>query len=311
MAEPEPNLNAMLAQFAVLFGRCAETDLIELRYRRRLRERMGQRFFSAHSLGRAARAAYELSRSRDVYFGVCPRNRRSGKRDAVNAAWALWADCDGPHALYELDRFSPAPALVIKSGTGDNRHTYWPLTEPLSPGALEAANGRLARALHADCGSTDAGRVLRPASTLNFKGWPPIEVTLDRLSGRVFETDWLLRTLVLVDPAEDEAAKPPAPREPEDDLLRQIPPVVYVAVLTGQDVPPDRKVSCPFHRDRTPSLHVYEAAQEGWFCFGCRRGGSVYDLGAALFGLSPSGREFHELRRRLYAALLPGRRPPG
>ena len=86
--------------------------------------------------------------------------------------------------------------------------------------------------------------------------------------------------------------------------------MIYVAVLTGQEVPKHRKVSCPLHPDRTPSLHAYETAEEGWFCFGCRRGGSVYDLGAALFGLSASGREFHEVRRRLYSVLLPGQLPP-
>jgi len=197
----------------------------------------------------------------------------------------------------------------VRSGTGENCHAYWPLTDPLSSDAVEAANRRLARALGADLESTDAARVLRPASTLNFKVSPASQVVLVRLNGLVFDTRTLLEGL----PADEPARRtvPQGPQRAGDDLLRRIEPVIYVAVLTGEDVPNDRKVSCPFHRDRTPSLHVYETAEEGWFCYGCRRGGSVYDLGAAVFGLSATGREFHELRRRLYAALLPGRCPPG
>ena len=34
-------------------------------------------------------------------------------------------------------------------------------------------------------------------------------------------------------------------------------------------------ICCPFHEDRTPSLHVYADASRGWFCFGCRRGGTL------------------------------------
>lgn len=308
MAEPEPSLNAMMVHFAMLFGKAGEKDLIELRYRR-LRGRMGQRFFPASRLGAAATAAFELSRRRDVFFGVCPRTRRAGRRDAVTAAWAIWADCDGLGAVEELHRFAPAPALVVRSGTGENRHAYWPLAEPLSPDAVESANRRLARALGADADSTDAARVLRPPSTLNFKTDPPTSVVLDRLAGRLFYPGELLDAL----PADEPGERMPSQQllEQPADLLRRIAPVIYVAVLTGEDVPSDRKVSCPFHRDRTPSLHVYETPEEGWFCFGCRRGGSVYDLGAALFGLATHGREFHELRRRLYTVLLPGRLPPG
>lgn len=104
MGTLEPSLNAMLVQFAVLFGRAAETDLIELRYRR-FRGRMGQRFFPADRFDEAARAAFELSRRQDVYFGVCPRARRAGGRNAVAGAWAMWADCDGPSAVWATPEY--------------------------------------------------------------------------------------------------------------------------------------------------------------------------------------------------------------
>jgi hypothetical protein len=62
-------------------------------------------------------------------------------------------------------------------------------------------------------------------------------------------------------------------------------------------------VSCPFHTDATPSLHVYPEPGRGWYCYGCGRGGSVYDLAALLWSISPSGRGFIELRQRLAEAL--------
>jgi hypothetical protein len=51
-----------------------------------------------------------------------------------------------------------------------------------------------------------------------------------------------------------------------------------------------------------PSLHVYAAPERGWCCYSCRRGGSIYDLAAELWGVGTRGREFLELRRRLLEA---------
>jgi hypothetical protein len=93
-----------------------------------------------------------------------------------------------------------------------------------------------------------------------------------------------------------------------DDPLRRVPPAVYVEVLTGLAVGHDRKVSCPFHADSDPSLHVYDAPERGWYCFGCERGGSIYDLAAELDGINPRGRAFLALRARLgrtFAAWTP------
>ncbi len=42
----------------------------------------------------------------------------------------------------------------------------------------------------------------------------------------------------------------------------------------------------------------------GWYCFGCGRGTSVYDLAAELWNVEPRGAEFVELRRRLSELLL-------
>jgi len=80
-------------------------------------------------------------------------------------------------------------------------------------------------------------------------------------------------------------------------------PRVYVERLTGRPVGRSGKVRCPFHEDRTPSLHVYESAAEGWYCFGCGRGGSIYDFAALLLGRSTRGEDFIELRRELEAII--------
>jgi len=50
-----------------------------------------------------------------------------------------------------------------------------------------------------------------------------------------------------------------------------------------------RKLWCRFHEDTHPSFHVYPTPAQGWHCFSCRTGGSIYDLAAALWDLEPRG----------------------
>ena len=40
---------------------------------------------------------------------------------------------------------------------------------------------------------------------------------------------------------------------------------------------------CPIHGEKTASLKVYDDPRRGWHCFGCGRGGTVIDLGMALW----------------------------
>lgn len=89
-----------------------------------------------------------------------------------------------------------------------------------------------------------------------------------------------------------------------DDPLLRIAPEVYVQRLLGVQVPRHRKVPCPFHADRHPSLHVYDTPARGWYCYGsCRRGGTIYDLAGPLYGYKLRGESFARLRdelRRLF-----------
>lgn len=90
------------------------------------------------------------------------------------------------------------------------------------------------------------------------------------------------------------------------DPLLTIAPREYIEKLTGVEVPASGHMRCvlPGHEnERTPSLKVYETPERGWYCFGCGRGGSIYDFGAALWGMPTRGRKFRELRARLLREL--------
>src|SRR3954451_13164109 len=104
---------------------------------------MSQRVFSVGQLKEAARAIARLGQRSDVYVGCAPRRGRAGGLGAVAGVWALWADCDTPEALARLAAFEPAPSIVVRSGSGENRHAYWPLLRALEPAAARAANQRL------------------------------------------------------------------------------------------------------------------------------------------------------------------------
>src|SRR5215217_7315736 len=286
---------------AALAGTARGGELLELRYRLEDGQRMGQVFDRPHRLRGLATRAIALGRRTDVYVGCAPRTRRHGGRDAVERAFVLWADCDGEQAVAALSEFEPTAAIVIASGTGSNCHAYWPLTEPLPRDEVEAANRRLAHALRADPASADAARILRVPGTLSHKHDPPTLVEALRLDpDRRLEADDVVGGLA-DPPAPARAPFTPAPAHCRgEDPLLAIAPDVYVLRLLGVEVPRHRKVPCPFHEDRHASLHVYEKAERGWYCFGaCRRGGTIYDLAAPLYGYTARGEGFLRLRAEL------------
>jgi hypothetical protein len=294
---------AELVQFlGGLVGQEPRGGLIEVRYREG--DGMRQRFHRANRPELAAELVLLLGQQHDVYVGCAPRRRPWGARRAIERVWALWVDCDGAEASSRLARFEPAPSMVVASGSAESRHAYWPLAEPLEPRQAEDANSRLAHALGADPAATDAARILRPPHTRNFKHDPPAPVVLERLADERLMADDVVRGLPAVPVAPLGRGPDPGPALRTGDPLRSIEPAVYVEVLTGQRVGRSRKISCPFHEDASPSLHVYPTPEGGWFCFSCRRGTSVYDLAGPLWGLQTRGLEFLELRRRLSELLL-------
>jgi hypothetical protein len=70
-----------------------------------------------------------------------------------------------------------------------------------------------------------------------------------------------------------------------DNMLRDIAPAIYLRELLGVQVNRSGKALCPLHDDRdTPSLHAYPTGERGWCCYGCGRGGSIYDAAAYAWG---------------------------
>jgi CHC2 zinc finger len=212
----------------------------------------------------------EIARSAawtDVFVGVVARARRGGgRRDLVERASVLWVDCDTPAAAEALDAFGPAPSIVVASGGRGHRHAYWLLAEAVVIDTVARANRRLAGALGADLACSEPARILRPAGSAWHKSSPPVAV-------RLLQLDAAARHAVddVVGRLDDVPVAPVTarPRGTGEDPLLAIAPAEYVELLTGRVVGRNGKVRCPFHEDRTPSLHVFDTPERGWFCFGC------------------------------------------
>jgi len=252
----------------------------------------------------AASIVTQIGRETDVYVGCAMRVRRRGTREDLAPTALLWADCDTPRSLAALNEFEPRPTMIVASSQ-DHAHAYWTLTEPMPVDQLQHANRRLARALGADERCADAARILRPPDTLNFKHSPPTRVELIEYTGARHRPETLLATL----PATPPTRPTDRPRRLHDarwnDPLQQIAPAHYIRLLTGQAPGRDGKINCPFHDDRTPSLHVYETPEQGWACYGCNtadgkpRGGDIYTLASLLWLIPTQGPAFRDLRTRL------------
>ena len=308
-SDPHVDIDEVARWLRALFATAPRDAFVELRFR--VGAGMGQSFHRIDALDEAAAAAADHARRRDVYAGVLPRSRRrGGRQDLVAEARVVWADCDGPQSVAALRTFQPEPSMVVASGSGPNYHAYWLLTRPVTLDALEHTNRRLAAALHADPRSCDAARILRPAGTTNRKQQPgrPVRLATLHLDARV-RIDELRASLPELSEPRRESPRTFTRATATDDLLEIAPPV-YVEQLTGLRVGRDRKIRCPFHDDTSPSLHVYDEPARGWFCYGCGRGGSIYDFAALLWGHELRGADFVRLRRDLQATLLHEHRRP-
>ncbi len=261
---------------------------------------------AAEHPNRAARLIRALANHTDVYTGVLLRARRAGGRDAVTPSHLAWVEIDQAVAQARLERFAHPASMIVASGTPGHLHAYWRLQQPIDAATLERANQRLAHHLGGDPASVDAARILRPAGSANHKHQPPAPVTLLALRpGRIALAD-------LVDGLTDPPpGKPPVDRaadsagrrrgHPLDEALLALPAQHWMLMLAGLQPSPAGKVACPFHADTTPSLHCYEDGS--WYCFGCRRGGTIYDFAAQLWQTGTKHNEFLQLRARLAAEL--------
>jgi RepB DNA-primase from phage plasmid len=205
-----PQRVALALQLAAMSGNEPATSFLEIRPLERgggiaLSERA---FIPVRDTEEIAQRVLGLADTFNVFVAVAPRTRQSGKADAVARCWTLWADLDGPGALERLRAFRPLPSIVIRSGSPDAAHAYWPLRRPVSPEGAQRANRRLAVALDADRAATDPARILRPAGTLNHKHDPPAAVVCTRLELDVFDLSEVVGAL----PDSDHYAPRPEPR---------------------------------------------------------------------------------------------------
>ncbi|MCO6436020.1 MAG: DUF3987 domain-containing protein [Phycisphaerae bacterium] len=136
-----------------------------------------------------------------IYFSVCARKHKGGKKQDVARARSLWGDFDGmtpDEVAYRCNELGIPPTIIISSGGGT--HLYWVLDEPIefdSPEAIakvENANKRIAQAIGGDhvC---DVSRVLRLPGFLNAKYDPARPCTIVKLDGPRWDFDRLLEFL--------------------------------------------------------------------------------------------------------------------
>lgn len=121
---------------------------------------------------------------RDVYFGICPRERMKAEKEHIHYLVALWADLDigseghedkrvfyeGPQqAAKAIRSFPRAPSIIVESGRG--AHLYWLLKQVTEVTDTEKVE-KLLRSIsdHLQC-DTDASldTVLRLPETVNTK----------------------------------------------------------------------------------------------------------------------------------------------
>jgi hypothetical protein len=270
--------------------------------------RMRQQFRSARQIQRAAERIETLAETTDVFVGVALRDRRRGGKAAISGSRLLYLDCDDERARDRIAAFAYPPTMEVASGTPEHLHPYWRLDRHVSPVQVESANRRLAAALGADPACVDVARILRPPGTFNHKHDPPRPVRL--LAYRPHARYSLTQLLAQLpsDPAPaaraGRSSRPRAPRTAIELRLLAIPAAEYVRVLAGREPNLAGKVLCPFHEETNPSLQLYPDGT--FYCYGrhnkhraCRKGGTIFDFAAALWGLGTRGNDFLELRRRL------------
>jgi len=121
---------------------------------------------------------------RDVYFGICPRERMKAEKEHIRYLVALWADLDigregheekknyfeGPQqAARAIRSFPRAPSIIVESGRG--AHLYWLLKQVTEVTDLERMEKILQNVSNHILCDTDSSldTVLRLPETVNGK----------------------------------------------------------------------------------------------------------------------------------------------
>jgi hypothetical protein len=97
--------------------------------------------------------------------------------------------------------------------------------------------------------------------------------------------------------------KPVPPRIVRDrsgEQLFSIPAREYVERLAIVEFSEWGRISCPLpdHEDHSHDFSIIREDDGRWYCFGCNRGGDIYNFAAGLWGLD-CRRDFREIHERL------------
>src|ERR671923_817423 len=257
-------------------------------------------------------------RGEEVFCTPLTRRRpRSGKEGEVLPGRIVWVDIDQSARLERLRSFPHRPHLVVYSGSG-GAHAYWLLADRLRPEAVEEANRKLAHRLGADLAVTDRARIMRVPGSFNHKAGRACRLAFCDPARAPIPVARLVAGLTDPDPP------PPPPSAAErrrhaamiaGDEAARVPPPAYFRALAGVEVPErGGHVPCPLpdHRDQLASCMVYREPAHGWRCYGCARGGAIYDLASLLeggpWGRDLRGEDFREVKGRVHRRL--GLEPP-
>jgi hypothetical protein len=285
-------------------------------------------------------------RGQELFCGIVPKTEPQPRKEAAAAGRVVWVDIDrkstaDPPTLEQIERLldpdrgevatdalvaaarllslPTRPHLVAFSGSG-GAHGYWRIEQTLAAEWIERANVRLIHHLGdgADYASYDRNRFMRLPGTRNFKSGRYCQVIYADLTSRAYD----VRDLVgdLPDPPADDPRAPkrirrqhtaPSPRRAAiDDPVDRWTPREYFGALCGvAEIDRDGKARCPLpdHDDPRASLWIGDTPEAGWFCFGCNRGGRIFDVASLLIG-GPWGADLRgdafraartELERRL------------
>jgi hypothetical protein len=125
--------------------------------------------------------ASSYGKDHNVFFSVCPRERKRGTAQDVQSVPALWVDLDVEQDIevaFQLPNDIPEPTFFVRSGTPKHYHLYWLLKEPAKPDALTRnIVAGLHYVLKGDA-THDLSRRLRLPTTFNQKASPPRVCTI-------------------------------------------------------------------------------------------------------------------------------------
>ncbi len=232
-----------------------------------------QEFLDASDRTKLATALCRLIANQDdtnVFFGVLPRSRKSGKATDCPTGHAVWVDIDRSDAAELLADFPAVPSFTVESGSEGHLHAYWLLDEPATADHIVRMNKRLAMRLRGDKNCCDAARIMRLPGSWN----PKAEARC-----RILEASGERTSLSALDQALG-GAETPSTRNESASMMS---PTQRVLALLGTTRPTGDgwKAVCPAHDDQDPSLSIAEG-EDGRCLLKCFAGCSTAKIVSAL-----------------------------